>query len=446
MPLQSAHELVEIRDVYKVYKRDSFDVPVLNGVSVSVPSGDFLALMGPSGSGKTTLLNLIAGIDRPTSGQVLVDGKEISTLNETKLATWRAAHVGFIFQMYNLIPVLNAFENVELPLLLTHLKKRERREHVEAALNIVGLPDRMTHYPRQLSGGQEQRVAIARAIVTDPAILVADEPTGDLDAKSAHEILDLLQLRSLTNLQIGFRPTSFEEAEDEVIHTTDIHPDGLVQRFWASGSSDSESSSSTISRSWAHALRYSEYDDYDGFSRTTGQAESSVSGSACGTSEHEVLSVVGWEQVKYLAQARLRRPRYTGVVRYDGHATEVAFAPAPTFSPVFLGVPILDLFRRAHDASWRARTIPRSPYDPDIRLDGWTEHAEVRSCGASEERPHQADPSPHSGEPSLSPGPSGQASSPPASPPAFDLPRGVRTDGAKKRSRRRPKRGGPPRA
>ncbi len=184
--------LVDIRDVHKIYKRDSFDVPVLNGVSVSVPKGDFLALMGPSGSGKTTLLNLIAGIDRPTRGQVIVGEKEISAFSETKLAAWRANNVGFIFQMYNLIPVLNAADNVELPLLLTKLSKKERREHVETALNVVGLADRMTHFPRQLSGGQEQRVAIARAIVTDPTILVADEPTGDLDAKSAHEILDLL--------------------------------------------------------------------------------------------------------------------------------------------------------------------------------------------------------------------------------------------------------------
>jgi putative ABC transport system ATP-binding protein len=185
--------LVEIRSVHKIYKRDSFDVPVLNGVSLSVPQGDFLALMGPSGSGKTTLLNMIAGIDRPTRGQVFVDGKEISAFSETKLAGWRASHVGFIFQMYNLIPVLDAYDNVELPLLLTKLGKRERKEHVETALNVVGLADRMHHYPRQLSGGQEQRVSIARAIVTDPTILVADEPTGDLDAKSAHEILDLLQ-------------------------------------------------------------------------------------------------------------------------------------------------------------------------------------------------------------------------------------------------------------
>jgi putative ABC transport system ATP-binding protein len=185
--------LVEVNDVRKVYKRDSFQVPVLNGISVSVPQGDFLALMGPSGSGKTTLLNLIAGIDRPTSGQIVVDGKEISKFSETALAGWRARHIGFIFQMYNLIPVLNAFENVELPLLLTNLSKKQRREHVASALGIVGLGDRIQHYPRQLSGGQEQRVAIARAIVTDPTILVADEPTGDLDAKNAADTLELLQ-------------------------------------------------------------------------------------------------------------------------------------------------------------------------------------------------------------------------------------------------------------
>ncbi|MEO8033496.1 MAG: ABC transporter ATP-binding protein [Acidobacteriota bacterium] len=185
--------LVEIHDVRKVYKRDQFEVPVLNGISLAVPRGDFLALMGPSGSGKTTLLNLIAGIDRPTSGTISVEGKEISRFSETALASWRARHIGFIFQMYNLLPVLNAFENVELPLLLTKLSKKERREHVETALGIVGLSDRMSHYPRQLSGGQEQRVAIARAIVTDPTILVADEPTGDLDAKNADETLDLLQ-------------------------------------------------------------------------------------------------------------------------------------------------------------------------------------------------------------------------------------------------------------
>lgn len=184
--------LVEIEDVYKVYKRDQFEVPVLNGITLSVPKGDYLALMGPSGSGKTTLLNLIAGIDRPTRGRIIFEGKEISAFNESKLAAWRASHIGFIFQLYNLIPVLNAFENVELPLLLTKLNKAKRKEHVETALNVVGLSDRMDHYPRQLSGGQEQRVAIARAIVTDPSILVADEPTGDLDAKNAEETLELL--------------------------------------------------------------------------------------------------------------------------------------------------------------------------------------------------------------------------------------------------------------
>jgi putative ABC transport system ATP-binding protein len=222
--------LVEIRGVHKVYRRDSFDVPVLNGVSVDVPRGDFLALMGPSGSGKTTLLNLIAGIDKPTRGQVIVDGKEISAYNETKLATWRAANVGFIFQMYNLIPVLNAFENVELPLLLTHLNKRERREHVEAALQIVGLPDRMTHYPRQLSGGQEQRVAIARAIATDPSILVADEPTGDLDAKSAHEILDLLQQLNADYQKTIIMVTHDPKAADRAQHVLHLDKGVLVEQ------------------------------------------------------------------------------------------------------------------------------------------------------------------------------------------------------------------------
>ena len=221
--------LVEIRNVYKIYKRDSFDVPVLNGVSVTVPKGDYLALMGPSGSGKTTLLNLIAGIDRPTRGQVIVDGKEISSMNETRLASWRATHVGFIFQMYNLIPVLNAFDNVELPLLLTHLKKHERREHVEAALKIVGLADRMHHFPRQLSGGQEQRVAIARAIVTDPTILVADEPTGDLDAKSAAEILDLLHSLNADFQKTIIMVTHDPKAADRANHVLHLDKGVLVE-------------------------------------------------------------------------------------------------------------------------------------------------------------------------------------------------------------------------
>jgi putative ABC transport system ATP-binding protein len=185
--------LIQIRSVSKSYYRDSFEIPVLNNISLDVPEGEFLGLMGPSGSGKTTLLNLIAGIDRPSSGSILVGDTDISTLGESALAKWRSAHVGFIFQFYNLIPVLTAFENVELPLLLTSLSKAERRKHVEVALKVVGLGDRMSHYPKQLSGGQEQRVAIARAIVTDPTIIVADEPTGDLDRSSATEVLTLLE-------------------------------------------------------------------------------------------------------------------------------------------------------------------------------------------------------------------------------------------------------------
>jgi putative ABC transport system ATP-binding protein len=184
---------VSVQNVVKVYQRDSQQITVLDGLNLEVPQGEFMALMGPSGSGKTTLLNLIAGIDRATSGSVQVAGTDLTPLSEGELAKWRSRNVGFIFQFYNLIPVLNAVENVELPLLLSHLSKRERRERALTALRIVGLEDRSKHYPRQLSGGQEQRVAIARAIVTDPAVLVADEPTGDLDSKSAEEILDLMQ-------------------------------------------------------------------------------------------------------------------------------------------------------------------------------------------------------------------------------------------------------------
>jgi putative ABC transport system ATP-binding protein len=185
--------VINIENVDKTYYRGSVEIPVLRKISFQVAQGEFIALMGPSGSGKTTLLNLIAGIDKPSSGHVVVAGKEISRLSEKALAGWRARHIGFIFQLYNLIPVLTAAENVELPLLLTHLSKKKRHEHVVTALSVVGLEDRMGHYPRQLSGGQEQRVAIARAIVTDPTVLVADEPTGDLDAKSADEILLLLK-------------------------------------------------------------------------------------------------------------------------------------------------------------------------------------------------------------------------------------------------------------
>jgi putative ABC transport system ATP-binding protein len=185
--------LIDIDHVEKVYHRDQIEVPVLNDITLKVPEGEYVALMGPSGSGKTTLLNLIAGIDSPTKGRIVIGGKDIATMSQTDLARWRSSTIGFIFQLYNLLPVLSAYENVELPLLLTKLSKKERRKHVETALSIVGLADRMDHYPRQLSGGQEQRVAIARAIVSDPKILVADEPTGDLDAKSGDEILDLLR-------------------------------------------------------------------------------------------------------------------------------------------------------------------------------------------------------------------------------------------------------------
>ncbi len=188
-----AEPLVRIDHVEKVYRRDQIEVPVLLGINLDIPESEYVALMGPSGSGKTTLLNLIAGIDSPTRGRIVVGGRDIATMGQTELARWRSSTVGFIFQLYNLLPVLTAFENVELPLLLTRLKKAERRKHVETALSIVGLADRMDHYPRQLSGGQEQRVAIARAIVSDPKILVADEPTGDLDAKSGEEILELLR-------------------------------------------------------------------------------------------------------------------------------------------------------------------------------------------------------------------------------------------------------------
>ncbi|MGA2623234.1 MAG: ABC transporter ATP-binding protein [Bacteroidota bacterium] len=185
--------LISIQTLSKSYWRDSLEIPVLNNISFEIPEGEFLGLMGPSGSGKTTLLNLIAGIDRPTKGAIKVSDTDITTLNESDLAKWRARHVGFIFQFYNLLPVLTAFENVELPLLLSKLSKKERKEHVEFVLKVVGLEDRIHHYPRQLSGGQEQRVAIARAIVTDPIFLVADEPTGDLDRVSAEEILKLLE-------------------------------------------------------------------------------------------------------------------------------------------------------------------------------------------------------------------------------------------------------------
>jgi putative ABC transport system ATP-binding protein len=185
--------MVRLDDVHKIYRRGAERIDVLQGVTLEIASGDFLALMGPSGSGKTTLLNLLGGLDQPTRGTVEVAGERIDGLSGGRLARWRSRHIGFVFQLYNLLPVLTAERNVELPLLLTGLSRAERRSHVEAALSLVGLADRARHYPRQLSGGQEQRVGIARAIVTDPTLLLCDEPTGDLDRTAGDEILDLLE-------------------------------------------------------------------------------------------------------------------------------------------------------------------------------------------------------------------------------------------------------------
>lgn len=185
--------LVEIRDVYKSFQRDTQRIDVFNGITLDVDEGSFLALMGPSGSGKSTLLNLIAGLDRPTEGTVRVADALVSEMSPGQLASWRARHIGFVFQQFNLLPVLTAFQNVELPLLLTRLSKKDRQERVRIALGVVGLDDRMDHYPRQLSGGQEQRVSIARAIVADPTVILLDEPTGQLDAKSSQEVLELLR-------------------------------------------------------------------------------------------------------------------------------------------------------------------------------------------------------------------------------------------------------------
>ncbi len=203
--------LVEIRDVHKSFQRDTQRIDVFTGITLDVDEGSFLALMGPSGSGKSTLLNLIAGLDKPTKGAVRVAGSEVSAMTPGQLAPWRARHVGFVFQQFNLLPVLTAYQNVELPLLLTKLSKKERDERVRLALGVVGLEDRMDHYPRQLSGGQEQRVSIARAIVADPTVILLDEPTGQLDAKSSHEVLTLLQ-----RLNDEFRKTI-------VIVTHDVH-------------------------------------------------------------------------------------------------------------------------------------------------------------------------------------------------------------------------------
>jgi len=206
-----AGALVEIRNLDKKYHRGGEEIDVLRGLNLDVEKGEFVAFMGPSGSGKTTLLNLIGGLDSPSAGTVRIAGDEISALSGRKLAAWRARHIGFIFQMYNLIPVLTAFQNVQLPLLLTGLSKGERKRHVEDALALVGLSDRAHHYPRQLSGGQEQRVAIARAIVADPTILLCDEPTGDLDRASGDEILDIIG-----KLSTDFGKTVFLVTHDPV--------------------------------------------------------------------------------------------------------------------------------------------------------------------------------------------------------------------------------------
>jgi putative ABC transport system ATP-binding protein len=209
--------LIQARDLDKRYQRGSEEIHVLQGLNLNVDRGDFVAFMGPSGSGKTTLLNLLGGLDVPTAGTITVAGEEINRMSSGKLAAWRSRHVGFVFQLYNLLPVLTAFQNVELPLLLTKLGKAERRKHVEAVLAIVGLADRMHHYPRQLSGGQEQRVAIARAIVADPTFLLCDEPTGDLDRKSADEIMELIERlvkeHGKTVLMVTHDPRAAERAQ-----------------------------------------------------------------------------------------------------------------------------------------------------------------------------------------------------------------------------------------
>lgn len=208
--------LIEVRNLDKVYTRGGETLHILAGLNLDVERGEFVAFMGPSGSGKTTLLNLLGGLDLPTRGSITVAGDEITALSGARLSAWRARHVGFVFQMYNLLPVLTAFQNVELPLLLTGLTKAERRDHVEAALSLVGLADRMHHYPRQLSGGQEQRVAVARALVADPTFLLCDEPTGDLDRASAEEVLDLLERLSAefgkTVLLVTHDPKAAERA------------------------------------------------------------------------------------------------------------------------------------------------------------------------------------------------------------------------------------------
>jgi putative ABC transport system ATP-binding protein len=225
--------VVQVLNVHKEYRRGSERIDVLQGIDLEIPQGDFLALMGPSGSGKTTLLNLIGGLDRPTSGTVEVAGEPISRLSDGQLARWRSRHIGFVFQFYNLLPVLTAEKNVELPLLLTSLSGAERRRHVATALGVVGLADRARHYPRQLSGGQEQRVGIARAIVTDPTLLLCDEPTGDLDRKSGDEILDLLQALNREHGKTIIMVTHDPHAAARARHTLYLDKGNLVSELAA---------------------------------------------------------------------------------------------------------------------------------------------------------------------------------------------------------------------
>jgi putative ABC transport system ATP-binding protein len=221
--------LVKVRDLHKVFRRGSQQIDVLQGVTLDIEKGDFLALMGPSGSGKTTLLNLIGGLDTPTRGAIEVAGDRLDQLSGARLAAWRARHIGFVFQLYNLLPVLTAARNVELPLLLTKLSKAERRKRMEVALSVVGLGERMHHYPRQLSGGQEQRVGIARAIVTDPTLLLCDEPTGDLDRKSGDEILDLLQTLNRDHGKTIIMVTHDPHAAERARHTLHLEKGMLVE-------------------------------------------------------------------------------------------------------------------------------------------------------------------------------------------------------------------------
>jgi putative ABC transport system ATP-binding protein len=225
----TAETIVRAKNVHKVFRRGSERIEVLQGVNLDIAKGEFLALMGPSGSGKTTLLNLIGGLDTPTDGSVEVGGVDISRMNGTALSRWRSQNIGFVFQLYNLLPVLTAERNVELPLLLTRLSKAQRRTHVEIALKVVGLADRAKHYPRQLSGGQEQRVGIARAIVTDPTLLLCDEPTGDLDRKAGDEILDLLQALNREHGKTIIMVTHDPHAAERATHVLHLEKGTLME-------------------------------------------------------------------------------------------------------------------------------------------------------------------------------------------------------------------------